>query len=243
MADLTDADKVLRNDTGKSIATNIASIATALSTSNTLDGLDDVTINSGTLSGNQALVYDAVAGKWVNNGLVVPDELNDLSDVTINTPLNRQELVYNDALEVFQNKTTRVELTMAQYNQLVEDDHVLPNVDYYITDAPSMSGTSKELSYDGGTDSVYDAVETKADKSSFTKKSVSQQNVSVGANTITSLQLTVSDAVLGFIVGFYISGDVVVPIQAYFSSSTEIYFRIKNTGNTDTSCNISVFYI
>lgn len=156
---LTDADKVLRNDTGITIATNIASIATALGTSNALSSLDDVTINTGTLTGNQALVYDAVAGKWVNSNLIVPDELNDLSDVSINTPLNRQELVYNDALEVFQNKTTRVELTMAQYNQLVEDDHVLPNVDYYITDAPSMQGTSQELSYDGDTDSVYDVVE------------------------------------------------------------------------------------
>lgn len=156
---LTDADKVLRNDTGLTIATNIASIATALGTSNTLDGLDDVTINSGTLTGNQALVYDAVAGQWVNSNLIVPDELNDLSDVSINTPLNRQELVYNDALEVFQNKTTRVELTMAEYNQLVADDHVLPNVDYYITDAPSMTGTAQELSYDGSTTSVYDKVE------------------------------------------------------------------------------------
>lgn len=122
-----------------------------------LSDLADTSIASPT--NNEALVWNQSTHKWENGTVSTVGSLNDLTDVTINTPLNRQELVYNDSLEVFQNKTTRVELTTAQYNQLVEDDHVLPNVDYYITDAPSMSGSSRDLSYDGGTDSVYDVVE------------------------------------------------------------------------------------
>lgn len=143
-------------NTTESTPRNIADVlAEGLASANTLANLNDVTINTGTLTDKQSLTYNALTGTWVNSTLATPNELNDLSDVTINTPLNKQELLYNDALEVFQNKTTRVELTMAEYNNLVDHDWVLPDVDYYITDAPSMQGTSADLSYDGTTKSVY----------------------------------------------------------------------------------------
>ena len=121
-----------------------------------LNDLDDVAI-SGQAQG-EALVWDSVSNKWVNGTVSTVGGLNDLNDVTIDdTSLEEgQELVYNGTEEVFENKTTRVELTQAEYDALANP---LPNVDYYITDAPSMQGTSADLSYDGDTDSVYDVVE------------------------------------------------------------------------------------
>ena len=121
-----------------------------------LNDLDDVDI-SGQAQG-EALVWDSVNNKWVNGTVSTVGGLNDLNDVTIDdTSLEQgQELVYNGTAEVFENKTTRVELTQAEYDALANP---LPNVDYYITDAPSMQGSSKELSYDGSTDSTYDVIE------------------------------------------------------------------------------------
>lgn len=121
-----------------------------------LNDLDDVDI-SGQAQG-EALVWDSVNNKWVNGTVSTVGGLNDLNDVTIDDESleQGQELVYNGTEEVFENKTTRVELTQAEYDALANP---LPDVDYYITDAPSMSGSSKDLSYDGGTDSVYDVVE------------------------------------------------------------------------------------
>lgn len=121
-----------------------------------LNDLDDVDI-SGQAQG-EALVWDSVNNKWVNGTVSTVGGLNDLNDVTIDdTSLaDKQELVYNGTEEVFENKTTRVELTQAEYDALANP---LPDVDYYITDAPSMQGTSADLSYDGGTDSTYDVIE------------------------------------------------------------------------------------
>lgn len=121
-----------------------------------LANLSDVDIDNPT--SNQALVWDSVNNKWVNGEVSTVGGLNDLNDVTIDdTNLEQgQELVYNGTEEVFENKTTRVELTQAEYDALANP---LPDVDYYITDAPSMQGTSADLSYDGDTDSVYDVVE------------------------------------------------------------------------------------
>lgn len=61
---LTDADKVLRNDTGIDIATNIASIASALTPSNITD-LGDVNLTNPITDG-QVIKYDTATQKWVN---------------------------------------------------------------------------------------------------------------------------------------------------------------------------------
>lgn len=121
-----------------------------------ISALDDVFINNP--QPNQALVFDFTDpdNPVITNGEVsTVGGLNDLNDVTLENVADKQELVYDDTDDVFKNKTTRIELTQAEYNQLVADDEVLPDVDYYITDAPSMQGTSADLSYDGTTKSVY----------------------------------------------------------------------------------------
>lgn len=61
---LTDADKVLRNDTGIDIATNIASIASALTPSNITD-LGDVNLTNPITDG-QVIKYDTATQKWIN---------------------------------------------------------------------------------------------------------------------------------------------------------------------------------
>ena len=118
--------------------------------------------------------------------------LNDLNDVTLENVADKQELVYDDTDDVFKNKTTRVELTQAEYDALENPE---PDVDYYITDAPSMQGTSADLSYDGTTKSTYtkieevasdvgdlaDVVDTKAD-TSITCKYI-QTTITWNANT------------------------------------------------------------
>lgn len=122
-----------------------------------IDELDDVEINNP--QANQAIVYNPTTQKFENGEVSTVGGLNDLNDVTLENVADKQELVYDEDDSVFKNKTTRVELTQAEYNQLVEDDEVLPDVDYYITDAPSMQGTSADLSYDGTTKSVYTKIE------------------------------------------------------------------------------------
>ena len=140
-----------------------------------LGDIQNVDITSPT--NNQALVYDSTTNKWKNDNVSAVGSLNDLTDVTISSVQNKQELVYNSTSTVFENKTTRIELTQAQYNALTTPE---TDVDYYITDAPSMSGTSADLSYDGTSKSVYTkigemdtAISGKADSSSLATVAIS----------------------------------------------------------------------
>lgn len=169
-----------------------------------IDELDDVEINNP--QANQAIVYNPITQKFENGEVSTVGGLNDLNDVTIDdTSLEEgQELVYNNTAEVFENKTTRVELTQAEYDALANP---LPDVDYYITDAPSMQGTSADLSYDGDTDSVYDVVEQ-------VKNDVNSQGVA-RAITPTSTKGTFSACYQSVI------GDMVI-VQGVFACSENI---------------------
>lgn len=131
MANLTDADKVLRNDTGKDIVTQLTAIKTAIE-------------NGGGGGGGASTV-------------------SQLTDVLLSSEIPDGDVLVRDnnltGGKLWKNATITVELTQAEYNQLVEDDEVLPDVNYYITDAPSMQGTSADLSYDGTTLSTHDKIE------------------------------------------------------------------------------------
>lgn len=67
MAALTDADKVLRNDTGKDIVTKLEAIKNTIAAggSSTLAGLTDV--NLSTPTDGQVLKYDATNDEWIND--------------------------------------------------------------------------------------------------------------------------------------------------------------------------------
>ena len=105
----------------------------AITVSESLDDLSDVEIDSATAG--QALIYDQTTGKWVNGAVSSVGALDDLTDVNISNAQDNQELVYDDASSEWQNKSTRIECTQAEYDALVLAGTVLPNVDYYITDA------------------------------------------------------------------------------------------------------------
>ena len=152
-----------------------------------IDELDDVEINNP--QANQAIVYNPTTQKFENGEVSTVGGLNDLNDVTLENVADKQELVYDDTDDVFKNKTTRVELTQAEYDALANP---LPDVDYYITDAPSMQGTSADLSYDGTTKSTYTKIEEVAsdvdtEKSANTasylyKPTITEPTLSVGTN-------------------------------------------------------------
>ena len=61
---LTDADKVLRNDTGKDIVTQLTSIASSIATPASLVGLSDTAITTPT--DEQELTYNSSLSKWNN---------------------------------------------------------------------------------------------------------------------------------------------------------------------------------
>ena len=65
--------------------------------------------------------------------------LADLTDTDITTPSDNQDLVYDNTSSKWKNKTTRIELTQAQYNALsYAEKH--NGCMYYITDAGGPSG-------------------------------------------------------------------------------------------------------
>lgn len=71
MANLTDADKVLRNDTGKDIASKLDAIKSAIQNqSTTLNNLSDVSILS--VQDGQFLKYNSIEQKWENVSLPDP---------------------------------------------------------------------------------------------------------------------------------------------------------------------------
>ena len=68
MPNLTDADKVLRNDTGKDIVTKLDGILNAIEgTKQSLENLSDVNVSNP--SDNQALLFNAQSSKWKNTSL------------------------------------------------------------------------------------------------------------------------------------------------------------------------------
>ena len=62
------------------------------------------------------------------------------------------------------NGTDIFEVTQAEYDALVQAGTLVHNALYVITDAPNLNETAKDISYDGSTDTVWDKVEGKANK-------------------------------------------------------------------------------
>lgn len=98
MPNLTDADKVLRNDTGKDIVTKLDGILNAIEgTKQSLENLSDVNISNPT--DKQALLYDATSEKWDNESLgnaafknvdttITSGSSNPISSGAVNTGLS-----------------------------------------------------------------------------------------------------------------------------------------------------------
>ena len=92
---------------------------------------------------------------------------------------------------------------------------------------------------------VNEVVSTKADKSSFTKKSYTTTNaINIGANTIDTQTIAVNDANFGIVVGFAITNNTdVVIMQCYFNSTTELVVRVRNVSSSAGTYKFSIIYI
>ena len=68
--------------------------------------------------------------------------IGGLTDVEITNPTEGEELSYDDTADKWVNRITRIECTMAQYQAWEQGGTLLPDVDYFVTDAPSSEGVA-----------------------------------------------------------------------------------------------------
>jgi len=90
---ITKADGTTPSMTLNTEAEKIESESGAPSAELALDGLTDVDV--ATATDGQALVFDAVSGKWLAETVETAVALAELTDVTIGTPQNGNALIYN----------------------------------------------------------------------------------------------------------------------------------------------------
>ena len=116
-------------------------------------------------------------------------------------------------------------------------------VDSLISTSDSKIGVLTSLSTVDKSNLVNAVNEVNGKFSDLVPKSATQSSVVVPANSINTLVLTANNAVYKHVVGVYISGDSVVPMQFYFSSNTEITVRLRNLSAVPYSCNVDIRYI
>lgn len=140
-----------------------------------LTGLNDVAISSP--QGNQGLVYNATTGKWENGAVSSTSALAELTDVSMNNPIeNLSSLVYDLTAGKWKNKRLKIICTQAQYNtwKNASPSQLIPNTDYLITDAPNLNPTASDVEYSSGI-TVKQAIDELKNTSSVS--SASLQNV------------------------------------------------------------------
>ena len=123
-----------------------------------LDDLSDVTY-TGTPAMGEAVVWDG--SKWTNGTVSTVGSIDDLNDVDTTGKAEGDSLRYDSGSGEWVAKPIVIEVTQAEYDQLVLDGDLQPLTTYVITDAPNLNATAQNLSYDGGVTSTYDEVESK----------------------------------------------------------------------------------
>ena len=129
---------------------------------NALVDLTDVDIDNPT--SNQALVWDTTEQKWKNGEVSTVGSIDDLDDVDTTGKIEGDNLRYDGNEWVAKPNT--IEMTLAEWNAIADKQtwRNAHKITYLvITDAPNLNETAKQISYDGGTDTVWDEVEEKAD--------------------------------------------------------------------------------
>lgn len=127
-----------------------------------LDDLSDVTY-TGTPAMGEAVVWDG--SKWTNGTVSTVGSIDDLNDVDTTGKAEGDSLRFDSGSGDWVAKPIVIEVTQAEYNQLVLDGDLQPLTTYVITDAPNLNATAQNLSYDGGVTSTHDVIEGKADSS------------------------------------------------------------------------------
>ena len=180
-----------------------------------LDDLSDVTY-TGTPALGEAVVWDG--SKWTNGTVSTVGSIDDLNDVDTTGKAEGDSLRYDSGSGEWVAKPIVIEVTQAEYDQLVLDGDLQPLTTYVITDAPNLNATAQNLSYDGGVTSTYDEVESvKGDVSVLQGNKV----IKTKTETLTANQF-------GTIVPT-IASSKIIQIQATTSTGNMIILPIYNS--------------
>lgn len=171
MANLTDADKVLRNDVGKSIVSKLDDIADAIvqhgGGAQSLGQLSDVDIDTTTLAEGQSIVYNQTTQKFENGEVSTVAALDDLTDVSI-TSAQKGDSLRNDGNGNWVNEPTTVTMTLAEWNAIADKQawrNAHKNTHLVLTDAPNLNATAQDISYDGSTTTTKQKIDNNKIKS------------------------------------------------------------------------------
>ena len=158
VADQYDADSVIFDNTptaGHGVGYAVTSEGVKNAIPDELDDLSDVTY-TGTPAMGEAVVWDG--SKWTNGTVSTVGSIDDLNDVNTTGKAEGDSLRYDSGASEWVAKPIVIEVTQAEYDQLVLDGDLQPLTTYVITDAPNLNATSEDLSYDGGATSTHDVI-------------------------------------------------------------------------------------
>lgn len=239
MANLTDADKVLRNDVGKSIVSKLDDIADAIvqhgGGAESLGQLSDVDIDTTTLAEGQSIVYNETTQKFENGEVSTVAALDDLTDVSI-TSAQKGDSLRNDGNGNWVNEPTTIEMTLAEWNAIADKQawrNAHKNTYLVISDAPNLNATAKDVSYDGSTATVWNKVEEvngKADSFIYGDSSVT--------NFIDLFASIPDNKAVGFLINSNTVSNCPVPYPIGVivkRNSNTAYIQLTQLNDTDSS--------
>ena len=154
VADQYDSNNVIF-DNAPTPGHGVGYCVTSEGTPDELADLTDVELTAPAIG--EALVYDGT--KFVNGTVSTVGSIDDLNDVDTTGKAEGDSLRYDSGSSEWVAKPIVIEVTQAEYDQLVLDGDLQPLTTYVITDAPNLNATAQDLSYDGGATSTHDEVE------------------------------------------------------------------------------------
>ena len=193
-----------------------------------LDDLQDVSTSSPT--SGEALVWDGA--KWTNGTVSTVGSIDDLNDVDTTGKAEGDSLRFDSGSGEWVAKPIVIEVTQAEYDQLVLDGDLQPLTIYVITDAPNLNATAQNLSYDGGVTSTYDEVEKKLNKTLIKSKEIDGTTNASGA---LSLGISYTSAVLLSVVLASSDASMYCVPMAYSTSPNQMYVYVKRYDNTSVA--------
>lgn len=155
VADQYDSNNVIF-DNAPTPGHGVGYCVTSEGTPDELADLTDVELTAPAIG--EALVYDGT--KFVNGTVSTVGSIDDLNDVDTTGKAEGDSLRYDSGSGDWVAKPIVIEVTQAEYDQLVLDGDLQPLTTYVITDAPNLNATAKDISYEGSTDTVWDKVES-----------------------------------------------------------------------------------
>ena len=153
VADQYDSNNVIF-DNAPTPGHGVGYCVTSEGTPDELADLTDVELTAPAIG--EALVYDGT--KFVNGTVSTVGSIDDLNDVDTTGKAEGDSLRYDSGSSEWVAKPIVIEVTQAEYDQLVLDGDLQPLTTYILTDAPNLNATAQDLSYDGGATSTHDVI-------------------------------------------------------------------------------------